>query len=177
MFKQRSKPLIFTFYCFTIFATGIASVIFIYSIIYPNDIYRYDEEFILDNLTYQRFFGFLVYMSLIGVYFIIGVSMVQLSLSFDMIFHQGSAEKVRRSLTIFVIGFISFFAAGVLSVCILLNLDLTDKEYERRKVFAIAKLVFDSEIAIQNTIILVLLYRKLRNFNNDNLQSQVQNVK
>ena len=94
-----------------------------------------------------------------------------------MIFHQGSAEKVRRSLTIFVIGFISFFAAGVLSVCILLNLDLTDKEYERRKVFAIAKLVFDSEIAIQNTIILVLLYRKLRNFNNDNLQSQVQNVK
>ena len=71
-------------------------------------------------------------MSLIGVYFIIGVSMVQLGLSFDMIFHQGSAEKVRRSLAIFVIGFISFFAAGVLSVCILLNLDLTDKEYERR---------------------------------------------
>ena len=94
-----------------------------------------------------------------------------------MIFHQGSAKKVKRSLTIFVIGFITFFATGVTVVSILLNLDLTDMVDKRRIIFAIAKLVFDSEIAIQNTIILILLYRKLRNFNNDNLQSQVQNVK
>ena len=76
MFRQRSKPIIFTFYCFTIFATGIASAIFIYSIIWPNDIFSYDKDFILDNLSYQRFFGTLVYISLLGVYFIIGVSMV-----------------------------------------------------------------------------------------------------
>ena len=132
MLKQRSKPLILTFYCFTIFATGIASAICIYSIIWPNNIYDYDKEFILDNLTYQRFFGFLVYFSLLGVYFIIGVSMFQLGLSFDMIFHQGSAKKVKRSLSIFIIGFGTFFAAGVTFVGILLNLDVTDKVYMRR---------------------------------------------
>ena len=52
--------------------------------------------------------------------------MVQLGLSFDMIFHQGNAKKVRRSLKIFVIGFITFFASGVFLVGVLLNLDVTD---------------------------------------------------
>ena len=108
-----------------------------------------------------------------GIYMIVGASMVQLGLSFDLIFHYGSAKKTKRRLRLLSLVFITFMIANLTGLFLLTARIVCG---HIAKSLPIGRLCFDSVVAIQNFLIMLWLRGKLRNFNNEKLRIHVDKV-
>ena len=160
--KQQFKPIIVLFYCLTIFATGLAVVLMIYQTLYPGS---FTCTRISENLTYYRLLVTIIYVCLIWIFFLIGLSMIQLGYSFGIIFHQGRAKAAKRRLIVFVIGFSVFITTGLIVTIAIRN----KANYKTGLVRMIARFCLSLGIAILNTCVLCWLHKKLRTFNNHSL--------
>ena len=82
--NQQCKPIIVLFYWFTISFAGLTIGLMAYQIRNPES--TYCGGFIGD-ITYHRLIATIIYVFMVGIYFLTGLSMIQLGFSFGIIFH------------------------------------------------------------------------------------------
>ena len=139
------------FYCLTFFATGLTTGLLISEILYPG---TYLCVVTREKANYYRFFSTVIYVCLTWVFFLIGLSMIQLGYSFGIIFHQGRAKAAKIRLIVFVIGFSVFIITGLIVTIILVN----EEESKRNLIGMCAKFSLSFGTAILNTCVLCWLH-------------------
>ena len=166
MTRQNCKPLIVIFYCFITVSCSITAAVMVLDLIRPKSIYSADA---IGRFSFHEFFLNLVSVCYLGIFLIVGASMLQLGQSFDLIFKAECKRKARNKQKMVGYVFLIFVAIS-LSLLLLITLTYgTKQQYGDQITLAWVKIGCDTLVGIVNLVILIQLHRKLQNFSNENL--------